>query len=347
MTTTIQETTSLPLTRIVGKPTTIAVNRLKKEMYDRAANIPTADHAPFGHLGAVMPDPDYQALTGHAFPVPEHPGALDQLQGGVVAVAEATREWTAQVLAAVTYQKAMKRLADLIRAAIEVQYIASLEDPVLGFGNVSALALLAHIVRKYATMTPKEAEDMRTTLTAAINLDDPLESLWMKITNVQHAVARIAPITDATAITLTLNAFKETGVYDIDVTDWKKKPEADKTMANFRDHFDEADKERRLNLTAGAAGLHGANGAINQAPAAGTAARHNVNAGRPMAYCYSHGATVNLSHTSATCTNRVEGHQAEATMDNMMGGCSRIRIPPPLRAGDTRRNPRTQPSTQA
>lgn len=340
--------TILPLTRIVGTPNAISVHLLIQESYDRAQAMQTSTQEPFGHLGALMSDAVYLALAGHAFAIPGHPGALAALTGTAVNNTEATRVHAAAVAAAVCYQKAMKDLSDLIRAALGVEYISILADPVLGFGNVSPRTILDHVKRKYATMTPQEAEDTRATLTATINIDDPLEATWMKITNVQHAVATTAPITDATAITLTLTAFKETGVYDVDVLEWKRKPEADKTMANFRDHFDAADRERRLNITAGAAGLHGANGAIIPAPAAiVAAAQHPVNAGRPMAYCFSHGASVNMSHTSATCHSRVEGHQTAATMDNMMGGCNTIRNPPPPGAGGTRRNRRVQPPAQA
>ena len=42
MATTVNETEILPLTRIVGMPTAITVNRLCKEFYDRAMNLPTS-----------------------------------------------------------------------------------------------------------------------------------------------------------------------------------------------------------------------------------------------------------------------------------------------------------------
>ena len=48
------------------------------------------------------------------------------------------------------------------------------------------------------------------------------------------------------------------------------------------------------------------------------------NAGRgrfdPKNYCWSHGYKLSHSHTSATCTNRKEGHKSDATRRNPMGG---------------------------
>ena len=48
------------------------------------------------------------------------------------------------------------------------------------------------------------------------------------------------------------------------------------------------------------------------------------NAGRgrfyPNNYCWSHGYKLAHSHTSATCTNKNEGHKIDATRRNPMGG---------------------------
>jgi len=40
----------------------------------------------------------------------------------------------------------------------------------------------------------------------------------------------------------------------------------------------------------------------------------------PIGYCWTHGFCVKVGHTSATCTNRAEGHKDAATHNNMMGG---------------------------
>jgi hypothetical protein len=41
-------------------------------------------------------------------------------------------------------------------------------------------------------------------------------------------------------------------------------------------------------------------------------------------YCWTHGSSNNSRHTSATCMNPAEGHQAAATMDNPLGGSTRV-----------------------
>jgi hypothetical protein len=37
-------------------------------------------------------------------------------------------------------------------------------------------------------------------------------------------------------------------------------------------------------------------------------------------YCWSHGYTIGLTHTSANCTKKAPGYKDAATKDNIMGG---------------------------
>jgi hypothetical protein len=49
--------------------------------------------------------------------------------------------------------------------------------------------------------------------------------------------------------------------------------------------------------------------------------------GTPVSYCWSHGITSNLAHTSCTCNRKKEGHKDDATLNNKMGG-STVRLRP-------------------
>jgi hypothetical protein len=41
-------------------------------------------------------------------------------------------------------------------------------------------------------------------------------------------------------------------------------------------------------------------------------------------YCWTHGVTPNLRHTSSTCEHRDDGHKEGATKDNKMGGSTKV-----------------------
>ena len=58
-------------------------------------------------------------------------------------------------------------------------------------------------------------------------------------------------------------------------------------------------------------------------PATGTSATCPKIGLDPNDYCWTHGYHVKLGHTSATCTNKAEGHQISATRSNTMGGSTK------------------------
>ena len=50
--------------------------------------------------------------------------------------------------------------------------------------------------------------------------------------------------------------------------------------------------------------------------------------GKPVSYCWTHGVTSNLRHTSASCRRKATGHKDEATYSNRMGGSQSSLVPP-------------------
>ena len=49
--------------------------------------------------------------------------------------------------------------------------------------------------------------------------------------------------------------------------------------------------------------------------------------GKPVSYCWTHGVTSNLRHTSATCRRKATGHQDEATFNDRKGGAESSLVP--------------------
>ena len=49
--------------------------------------------------------------------------------------------------------------------------------------------------------------------------------------------------------------------------------------------------------------------------------------GKPVSYCWTHGVTSNLRHSSASCRRKATGHKDEATFSNRMGGSQTSLVP--------------------
>jgi hypothetical protein len=197
--------------------------------------------------------------------------------------------------------------------------------------------MLTHLMTTYGVITPAQARANRQKLDADWNPDDPIETLWGRVTDcLRFATTANVPIAEGHAVDATLDVIERTGVFSDAIRDWRKRPMDEWDLDNLTTDFTTANEERIRALTAGTAGYHGANAATdtqqkappstktNTTPAtsesnAGTQ-QHIITNGTHMYYCHTHGLGTNRSHTSITCNKKGEHHKDEATATNMMGG---------------------------
>jgi hypothetical protein len=311
-----------PLTKIESDtfPSALSVRKLKKEIYANARSVPTplggGNH---GHLGLVMTAAAYAALVpapGAAFVLPDVPDALNfngNAAAGTVALARAEHEEGMN-----TYNKCHsleRQLKNQLLKAVPMIFIEELEDFEHGFATVTTGQLLEHLVTNYGTLTPEDKFKNSEKLHTPWNPDTPLETLFNNVAEVrQIAAAGGDPISEPTAVRAIIANLKNSGLFSKALDEWRQQyNEAQQTMANVRIHFHAANKLRiNENPTKRSEKAFAAQGkeTNNTAP--------NTNCAR--AYCWTHGATFTMTHTSKTCNKRAEGHNENATINNMLGG---------------------------
>jgi hypothetical protein len=220
-------------------------------------------------------------------------------------------------------------LKQQLLAAIDSMYICSLQDPMYGYARVTVHDILEHLDNTYGALDQVELNKNMQTLEEPWEPTESMEPLWHRAVVAQQvAQAGADPITDATLLRKFHQVLTNTGVFTLDLRDWDKKPDADKTWNNFRAHFTAANKERIK--TATARDLHAAYAADGNrdratTSTAGTSTTITRTNGTTWAYCWTHGYGTNAAHNSRTCTNKATGHQEDATIENMMGGNNTIR----------------------
>jgi hypothetical protein len=158
----------------------------------------------------------------------------------------------------------------------------------------------------------------RDKLAESWNPDEQIENLWKRIRTIRDMATHGAdPISDGTTIELMLTNLTNAGVYSHTITTWHDKEEINQTWINFfQAHFKKQEKEQLRQLTAQAAGYHGAAQAkgnlvhpvvtppippIAQAAAAAAppAALNHVSNSVELFYCWSKGLSKNPQHASA------------------------------------------------
>ena len=329
------------LTPINNRPNAASIQLLTRQLYANARSVhSTRGGGNDGHLALVMGPNEYFLRTGVPFIAPDHPGIQpDHANNATNAqITQANRIYDTNLSDFNTYRSVIAELRQQIIQAVDSIYYNVLEDPVFGYADVTPLQLLQHLTTTYGTRSIDDLEENRATLAADWDPDSPIEDLWTRIKDAKQYAAATEPISDDTAMRLTLQAIERTGVLELECSEWRRRDPAARTYANFQQHFNRANKERMRKLTAKAAGFHSANSAIcpegkpSATSAAATPPRPvspepphvSLPSGVKMFYCWSHGLGKNRAHTSQTCQNRKDGHHENATADNMMGGCNTI-----------------------
>jgi hypothetical protein len=183
-----------------------------------------------------------------------------------------------------------------------------------------------------------------------------IEALFLQFENgVSFATASQDAPTKPKVLRWAYDIIEKTGRFDIACREWRQMDSNAKDWSIFKRHFKAADKDLRRLDTTGTAGFHSSAHSVQttstlltttQAALAASelalaralvqvslssgstdASAVNISAitpatpgERPRGYCWTHGHTTNSSHTSATCNHPGEGHQANATASNAMGG---------------------------
>jgi hypothetical protein len=85
--------------------------------------------------------------------------------------------------------------------------------------------------------------------------DQQLEDLWVQIRKCQAFADAHDPITDETAVRITVNNHEKSRVFSLAIQEWRKRPETKHTINNMKTAFNLANKERLCSISSSAAGF--------------------------------------------------------------------------------------------
>jgi hypothetical protein len=189
------------LPKIDNEPTFEDIQITTRLMNANVISIPsTAGGGVHGLLGIIMSQVEYadvstspwvESFNPNAIPIiPPDTNALDTAQL-VRMHAECRRIYTNRI----NVYQALKKL---ILEAYENMYTSQLEDYLLQYENRSALEILMHLKQTYGFINPTQLAENYNKMTAPINFQDPIETLFKKIEDgVRYANAGIQPYMEA------------------------------------------------------------------------------------------------------------------------------------------------------
>ena len=241
---------------------------LQKELNKIAANIPSGlGGGADGHLGLILSDTKYQALTGGTdFVKPAHPGHYPQrVSAGAATRACEEAEHRAAIKEFEVCVGVESGLKFKICEAVDEVWFAKLEDEELGLLQHSAIELMAHLFTRNGEMDFVETTALERERDEPWNPSEHIATYFNTVETAKRNLAK-AGITTCTKslVNKALTSIKASGDFTLSLREWKDKPDADQTWENLKTFFSKeyAKKARNEGLTARDIGFGNANNAV-------------------------------------------------------------------------------------
>jgi hypothetical protein len=189
-------------------------------------------------------------------------------------------------------------------------YTSQLGDYLLQYANRSALEILMHLKQTYGFINPSQLAENYNTMTAPINLQDPIETLFKQIEDgVRYTNAGAQPYMEAQYANIAFLLILNTGAIPDACCDWQRRTPMNQTWADFCREFDRSKREQRIiSSTASGAGYHTANVAehYEQTPAPADTEFVTAMANLATATSADHEIVATLTRTIETLTDQMK-----------------------------------------
>jgi uncharacterized phage-associated protein len=205
------------------------------------------------------------------------------------------------------------------------------------------MALLTHLWTTYGTIEPGDILANTERMTTPWHPPTPIEDFFDQIENgIRFAIAANAPLPDILVVETAYKNVAATGLFTDDCKAWRARPIAQRTWTEFKTYFLAQSKDR-IRVTTAEAGFHSANAATDNATLIAklaaaekkiksltkkspnsTSATTTTHPPGSVSYCWTHGTSTNMRHTSKTCRSRDDGHDETATLTDQKKGSTRV-----------------------
>jgi hypothetical protein len=226
------------LLKIDNEPTFEYIQIKTRLLNANAVSIPPmAGGGAHGHLGIIMSQVEYAAVSASPCVEPFNPNDIPIIPPGTNAMyaaqlacmhAECHRIYTNRI----NVDQALKKL---ILEAYDNMYTSQLEDYLLQYANRSALEILVHLKQNYGFINRTQLTDNYNKMTAPINFQDPIETLFKQIDDgVHYANAGMQPYMEAQYVNIAFLLIFNTGAIPDVCRDWQRCTPVNQTWADFR-----------------------------------------------------------------------------------------------------------------
>jgi hypothetical protein len=234
----INRVTNPVLPKIDNEPTFEEIQITTRLLNANAISIPSmAFGDAHGHLGIIMSQVEYAAVSASPWVEPFNPNDIPITPPGTNTVdtaqlarmhAECRHIYTNHI----NVDQALKKL---ILEAYANMYTSQVEDYLLQCANRSALEILMHLKQTYGFINPTQLAENYNNMTAPINFQDPIETLFKHIDDgARYANAGMQPYMEAQYVNIAFLLVLNTCAIPDTCRDWQLLTPVNQTWVDFR-----------------------------------------------------------------------------------------------------------------
>ena len=231
-------------TPIVGAPTYNGIHKIQREATANASSVPSnLSNGQMGHFGLVH-DAATVAIVAPNAPY-NRPGAPPVPNyANLTAIQIATRKegYDADCRAFADVNLIEATIKRQINEAINDKYLTGMVNPHTGVFTQSIPEIFATLYRKYANINAQAVTEKKQKVERMqYQHAKPVLTIFHEISELgEYAKASGAPMTASQLIDIATIILQKANIFTSDFRKWNAKPDADKTWANYKTHFDEA-----------------------------------------------------------------------------------------------------------
>ena len=231
------ETFQIPsLTKIVGMPIYETIKIINDELSTNAATIPTTlGGGNLGHVAITVSPTIYATLSNTPFVAPTAPNPPNLTGMTAPQISAANRAYDKLLQTFQEYNLLQNALKNMLIAAVNPIYLKAISQPYVGLGNKTVWDLLEHLYTTYAKITPADLKNNDKRMNEAYDPNMPFKFLIEQIQSaVDYAAHAGNPYTPKKIQGTAYDLVFSTGMFNNDLRNWRRKPEADQTWSNFK-----------------------------------------------------------------------------------------------------------------
>jgi hypothetical protein len=187
---------SLP--KVTGEPTFEDLKVIRRLLNTNAMSVASYEGGGrHGHLGIIMTNEEYFAISVDVFPVPANPAPSAAVVTGMPAavIAETTRLHREATQVYRTYHNVDQAIKKLIIESFDDAYLNALSEKIVGYANCISLQLLTHLLTYYAMIAPTELTQNYERLNTPYDPNQPIETLFQQIQDARAFTVAKASLT--------------------------------------------------------------------------------------------------------------------------------------------------------